>query len=153
MLACLELEYQTGDGISLAQLLKKVELVAADDTKTRQYFEALSGDSEETRKLLESSELVGYQKLYVMEYLLGNKLLHEGAIDEADLYLGKALNRNPWLASAYVDLGRIYMARFDNPTAWELFRAAQNISPTHQELRPITALEKKLAQDFFDFFY
>ncbi len=153
VLACLEFIFQTGDNAYAGQLMRRLQRVAADDAKTEQFFDAISGKSQAIRKLRESNGFEGYQKLHVMDYMLGDKLLAEGAADEAHQYITKALAGNPWLVGAYVDLARIYIKRSDYPSGWQLFRAAQSVSPTHQDVRPVIALEEKLTRDLPDFFY
>ncbi len=152
VLACAELFYQTGDGAYSGQLMRRLEQVADDDTRTKQFFDVMDGESQAIRKFRESHDFVGYKKLYVMDYMLADKLLSEGAGDEAHRLLTKALAGNPWLIGAYVDLARMHIAEFDSLSAWHLIRAAQSISPTHQDLRPFIAVEENLANDFPDFF-
>lgn len=152
VLASLELFYQTGDGAYAGQLMKRLQQAATNDAMTNRFFDVMAGESQGIRRFRESNEFVGYKKLYVIDYLLGDRLLSEDASDEAQQLLTKALTENPWLVGAYIDLARIHMAGFDSASAWLLFRAAQSISPTHRDLNRIVAVEKKLVDDYPDFF-
>ena len=152
VLACLELSFQTGDDNYANQLMKRVRQAAGRDAKTMQFFDAIGRDSRAIRKVRESPRFVGYKKLHVLDYLLGDKLLAEGAADEAYRSLKTALAGNPLLVSAYVDLGRIQMGQFDSTSAWELFQAAKQIAPAHSDLAPILRLEEQLEDDFPDHF-
>jgi hypothetical protein len=68
---------------------------------------------------------------HVLDILVGEKLLEAGDVDAATSLLGRALVRDPGLASAWVSLGEAYSRRLAFGPAWECFEFARGNCPHH----------------------
>ncbi len=143
---------QTGDELYLKKLFADLKAAGKEDELSRQFLENGEQSSESMIALRNAAEKRGCGKLYVLDYLIGERLLQEGDSVRAEGFLRSALKGNRLLVGPYVDLGRIAIDRFETVVAWDLFDAAREICPGHPWLNEFSDLERTLEKDFPDFF-
>ncbi|HMX16278.1 MAG TPA: hypothetical protein PKD29_05445 [Rhodocyclaceae bacterium] len=80
--------------------------------------------------------------------------LRQGAGDvrEAEKLLVEAVDAEPYLIGAWMDLGRLYYGQYRTIQAWRCWDAARRLAPGHPMTREIDDLEKRLAAGFPEFF-
>jgi hypothetical protein len=107
----------------------------------------------EIKELNERLESSGSEIAYLLDYYLADVSMaqhrNEESIDESLL---SALEKDPFLVGAYVDLWRRHMQHWDPYTAWRCIKAARRIAPNHSDLLPVNQMEKLLEVDSPDFF-
>lgn len=90
---------------------------------------------------------------YLLDYYLADVAMaqhrNQEPINES---LMKALEQDPLLVGAYVDLWRRLLEDWDPYTAWRCVQAARRISPNHSDLIPVNKMEKMIELDSPDFF-
>lgn len=88
----------------------------------------------------------------VMDLYLAN--LHEGLGEgeEAERLFLAALAENPRITGGWSDLGRIYYGRYHVEEAWQCWDTARRICPHHPMLEGHGGRERKLRDDYPDFF-
>ncbi len=64
----------------------------------------------------------------------------------------KAIEANPCLTGAYVDLAKILQSQFQTYQAWKCWEIARSIAPDHQMVKGFIQLEKQLLTMHPEFF-
>jgi|GEM_PF-1566223 len=64
----------------------------------------------------------------------------------------EALQENPFLTSAYKDLGDAYYADYQTGLAWQSWDFGRKLYPNHWLFEPVNEFEKKLAATYPEFF-
>jgi hypothetical protein len=110
------------------------------------------GRAEEGAGLLDDIDRSALTKGYVLDIFkaVSFKVRGENA-KAAALYL-KVIDRNPWAAGPYKDLGDCYLRSFQPLLAWRCWEAAREISPGHGLLQEIDAYDRKLLAAHPEFF-
>lgn len=71
---------------------------------------------------------------------------------EAMELFNRALSKNPLLAGAWIDLGKIFHKSFRTFEAYQCYNIAKKLSPNHGMLKPIYEVEKKFELQYPEFF-
>jgi len=72
-----------------------------------------------------------------------------GGIGKAKMLIGNALKENPYIVSAWVDLGEFYFLDFDPTGAWFSWDIARRLHPDHHLLVKTSTLEQRLEKNIF----
>lgn len=75
-----------------------------------------------------------------------------GEVRDAEALLFEALEADPYLIGAWMDLGRLYYGQYRTVQAWRCWDAARRLAPGHPMTRDIDDLEKRLVSGFPEFF-
>lgn len=67
-----------------------------------------------------------------------------GGIGKAKMLIGTALEENPYIVSAWIDLGEFYFLDFDPTSAWFSWDIARRLHPDHHLLVKTSTLEQRL---------
>ena len=89
---------------------------------------------------------------YVMDVFAANQqVLTQHPQDAEKLFLA-ALSANPYLTSAWYDLGNLYYVTFRTPEAWACWDAARRLRPEFPLGKSVSSTEQKMAADHPEFF-
>jgi len=75
-----------------------------------------------------------------------------GDLEQAKALISTALEENPYIVSAWLDLGEFYLLDFDPGGAWFCWDIAWRLHPDHHLLVKISTFEQQLASKYPYFF-
>jgi len=140
----------TDNDQGLRELLTRCGGVA--DRKIRQIVYGLAS----LREIKDIKLQIGSEKdsmAYLLDYYLADVAMAQHRNQEPIMEsLLHALENDPLLVGAYIDLWRVLLQEWDPYTAWRCVQAARRISPLHSDLVPVNQLERRLELDSPDFF-
>lgn len=103
-------------------------------------------EAEEALAQLKTIDLSKLKKGYVAEIFIGDVKDQIGQDGLPDFL--KALNKNPYMTGAYVDLGMHFLQKDDFNNAWGAFEMFRKIMPNHRFGESIVANEKRLEEKY-----
>jgi tetratricopeptide (TPR) repeat protein len=154
LLGLFEIMFQSGDNIidEIKLLRPKIE----NDQQCKNYFAAMNQSNQEACKqsieLLRKFDRKGLTKDYVLDIHLADALSSLGQGAEAERIFMSVLQRNPFLAGVWNDLGQLYHHEYEMNKAWLCWDVARRIAPNHPMLADITRNELRMEHDFPEFF-
>jgi tetratricopeptide (TPR) repeat protein len=89
---------------------------------------------------------------YILDVFAANHELDLRRTGDAERHFLSALAKNPYLTSAWFDLGNVYYAMFMTPEAWACWDAARALNPKNSLRERVDALEQRLLKEWPDFF-
>ncbi len=148
LLLATEYLLETGDVKTGVDMMKQIN---ADKPSDKDFHSYLSGQrftdeatAQQNLDLLGSIDRSVLQHAYIIDIMIatGRRKLNDtaGAIK---LLIG-VLEKNPYIAGVYNDLGDIFYSSYDKATAWSCWDAARQLAPNHPMLTPIIELESGL---------
>ena len=149
-------EYSLSSGDQKPQDIARIVAQSNGNADFQLFFKNLEPHSEAAAKTavkaLESINRAKLSKGYVIDIMEANIYMQLRDLPKAKMLFKKALVANPLNVGALHDLGNLYIAMWAPHTAWECFRLARKIDPTHPIMQDIDELEHKLQRDFPDYF-
>lgn len=147
------------DGLSYSdsqapQALRKSNALRSKDEQLQQFVQIMGNKNppDECVKILNKIDRTGLTHAFVLETQLGSMKMNSPQRAEAiDHYL-KAIEGNPQLTGAYVDLGKVLQSQFRVDEAWNCWELARKISPNHGMVKEFTHLEKLLLKNHSEFY-
>lgn len=111
------------------------------------------GNQNQLHELLHKVEISQSPYVSVVKYYMADLAMSEH-LEEVDVkkMLVEALQSDPLLVGAYVDLSRVYQDEWDYYNAYRCIEAARKVTPRHSNLNAIKANEIRLERDFKDWF-
>jgi hypothetical protein len=132
--------------------LKEYLEAGAGDPQVQSYIQALRAQSPaETRRILATISRSGLTRGHVIDINEAATHHSERQAAKGIAAYEKVLKEQPWITGPWKDLGDLHAAAY-SPRAWQCYDVARAICPTHWMLESVKAHEKKLAEDFPDFF-
>ncbi|MFT3782187.1 MAG: hypothetical protein QM790_09245 [Nibricoccus sp.] len=154
LLGFFELAFQSGENVSPEIRLRRDTF--ARDERCQQYIASCDQSTQEACEkavsLIRGIDRTGLKKDHILDVQLADSLSTLGKLDEAEKLFLNILERNPRLTGVWNDLGDVYVNRYEMPIGWACWDLARQISPSHPMMAQRTNLEKRLMDDFPDFF-
>jgi tetratricopeptide (TPR) repeat protein len=149
-------EYSLSSGDQRPQDIARVVAKSNGNSDFQLFFKNLephsAAEAKTAVKALESINRTKLSKGYVIDIMEANIYMQLRDLPKAKMLFKRALVANPLNVSALHDLGNLFIAMWAPHTAWECFRIARKIDPTHPIMKDIDELEHKLQKDFPDYF-
>ncbi|KIE05623.1 hypothetical protein NF27_DP01670 [Candidatus Jidaibacter acanthamoeba] len=148
-------EYMLQYGVQQVELFKKI----ISDNNDEQLIEVMSAIDRQNSKesthnaltMLEEAAAQNTKKGYVLYIFMANHY-SLGKFDESYHYMLKALQKNPFIVGAYVDLSRVFFEAYDTEKAWFILDLAYKINPEHYMNKGAEILKDKLRQKHPEYF-
>lgn len=125
----------------------------AADSQVKQLFAAIQNlkDQDDARAALDALEDEPTEQ-YMLNLFAANIHAKLGEIGKVKMLIGTALEENPYIVSAWIDLGEFYFLDFDPKSAWFCWDIARHLHPDHHLLVKTSTLEQRLAKKYPYFF-
>ncbi|AIF81107.1 hypothetical protein I862_02720 [endosymbiont of Acanthamoeba sp. UWC8] len=149
-------EYMLQYGIKQTGLFKKI----ISDNNDEQLTEVMSAINQQPSKeeaekaiaVLEEAAAQNTKKGYVLYIFMANHYYSLGKFDEGYHYMLKALQKNPFIVGAYVDLSKVFFEAYDTEKAWFILDLAYKINPEHYMNKGAEVLKDKLRERHPEYF-
>ncbi|MBL8821766.1 MAG: hypothetical protein JNJ77_04195 [Planctomycetia bacterium] len=146
------------DGLSYsdsqaAQNLRKLNVFQSENEQLKSFTQTFGNrkSEKESIEILEKIDRTGLNYGYVLETQLGGMKMQNASGEAKGHYL-KAIEANPHLTGAYVDLGKVLQSMYRTPDAWKCWELARQIDPKHGMVLGVLKLEKQLFEMHPEFF-
>lgn len=147
------------DGLSYSdsqapQALRKSNALRSKNEQLQQFVQIMGNKHppEECVNILNKIDRTGLTHAFVLETQLGSMKMNSPKRAEAiDHYL-KAIEGNPQLTGAYVDLGKVLQSQYRVDEAWICWELARRISPNHGMVKEFVNLENLLLKNHSEFY-
>jgi hypothetical protein len=150
------MEFYLQSGVNVTTELARHRQAIGADARCKQFFAAMQqGDKAACERSVEALRVMdrqGLTKAHVLDIHLANALTSLGKTDDAEKLFFSVLQANPLIAGVWHDLGQLYHGGYEMPMAWLCWDNARRLYPEHPMLAGITNLERRLEQDFPEFF-
>ena len=103
-------------------------------------------------ELLDEIDTTNLKKAYLLDIFRANKMIDPQQSFTAISHFRKALEANPYITGAYVDLGKMYYEQYETQLAWRCWDAARKIKPDHDFLQQIDPLEDMFKAKYPQYF-
>lgn len=149
LLLATEYLLETGDMKAGNEMMKRIFADKPSDKDLQSYMSGQKFTDEATTQhslgSLESIDRSALQHPYMIDIAIASGRLKLNDSAGAIKLLTGVLEKNPYIAGVYKDLGDIFYEGFDMNTAWSCWDAARLLAPDHPMLTPVTQLENDLA--------
>ena len=149
-------EYMLQYGIQSVDLFNKI-FDQGDDDRLFEVVEAINHqpskeEAEKAIAVLEKAAARNTKKGYMLYIFMANHYFSLGKFDEGYHYILKALQKNPFIVGAYVDLSKVFFEAYDTEKAWYILDLAYKINPEHYMNKGAEILKDKLRQKHPEYF-
>jgi len=149
-------EYSLVSGAQSLPWSESERAAIAADPQVTQLFAAIQNpkDQDDARAALAALDALEGEptEQYMLNLFAANIHAKLGEIGKAKMLIGTALEENPYIVSAWIDLGEFYFLDFDPTGAWFCWDIARRLHPDHHLLVKTSTLEQRLAKKYPYFF-